>query len=71
MTERFWSRAMIPGKEEAKSQSRWRGQGVGMTERPVRRLIRTSAEDTGGEGTGHGQVKVHKETTGRKSPPAW
>ena len=44
---------------------------MGMTERPVRRLIWTSAEDTGGEGTGHGQVKVHKETTGRKSPPAW
>ena len=29
MTERFWSRAIIPGKEEAKSQSRGRGQGGG------------------------------------------
>ena len=47
---------------------------MGMTEGLVRRLIWTqvaSDEVLGGEGTGHGEVKVDRKTTGRKSPPAW
>lgn len=47
---------------------------MGMTERLVRRLIWTqvgSDEVLGGEGTGHGEIKVDRKMTGRKSPPAW